>query len=201
MDNNWQARGYFARYSWARIFKTGDRNKKIFFTVGVGAEDEALTYKLDCHYRSHKPENALTPEEVHIFNRIVKPADAHWKEISADELAEYSWESLIEETRDFIHHYTSLYDEVIDAEWNKPIPPIFIGQGLREQAVSRAGRVCEILGGAAETQYRNVGQDTTLHHRPDLCIDSSPAGGNPRETQRLVSTAERPGTLARRRNR
>jgi hypothetical protein len=122
MDNRWQQRGYFTRYSWARIFRAGDKNRKIFFTVGVGAEDEALIYKLDCHYRSYDPDNALTPEQVQIFNRIVKPTDAGWQEIASDELKDYNWESLIEATRDFIFHYSSLYDEVVAAVWNSSLP-------------------------------------------------------------------------------
>lgn len=133
MDNSWQQRGYFSKYSWARLFKEGDRNKKIFFTVGVSAGDEALVYKLDCQYRSHNREKALTPAQIDIFNRIVKATDAKWKEIPSGEFAAYDWESLIEMTRNFILHYSSLYDEVIHAVWQQPVMANAVAGPLREQ--------------------------------------------------------------------
>jgi len=137
MDNSWQRSGYFARFSWARIFRTGDRDKKIFFTVGVDAENKALIYKLDCHYRSFNPENALNPEQVKVFDRIVKTTNASWQEVPADELQEYNWEFLVEVTRDFIFHYLSLYDEVISAVWAMPSQPIASTDALREQPIPK----------------------------------------------------------------
>lgn len=136
MDNSWQRSGYFARYSWARIYRKGDGNKKIFFTVGVSGEDEVLFYKLDCHYRSFDPDNTLSPAQVEVFNRIVKPTGANWQEISVDELSGNNWESLIQITHDFIEHYLPLYDEVINAVWNFPITSK-PSTSLREQPVPK----------------------------------------------------------------
>jgi len=119
MDNNWLRTGYFAGYSWARIYRASDRNKKIFFTVGVDAEEEALIYKLHCYYSSYNPDNALSADQLKIFDRIVKTTDAKWQQIPAEELEEMSWEELIGITREFIEHYTPLYDEVIRAVWGE----------------------------------------------------------------------------------
>ena len=30
-DNDWQRRGIFSSYSWARVYRTGDNDRKVFF--------------------------------------------------------------------------------------------------------------------------------------------------------------------------
>lgn len=137
LDNNWQTWAKFTKYSWARICRTSDMDKKIFFTVGVSGEEEeaVLVYKLDCHYTSQNPANALRPEQSYVFKRMVKDSGAEWNEISAGDLEDYSWERLIEETRKFILHYTPLYEEVIEAVWNGEGTPAPKADSLNEQPV------------------------------------------------------------------
>ena len=122
-DNNWQRRGYFTEYSWARIYRRGDADKKVFFTVGVSGENEVLVYKLDCKYKGYDQNTVLEQHQIDAFYRIVKPTGANWHEIQPDELSGMSWEYLIQTTRDFILHYTDLYDEVIKKVWSLPITP------------------------------------------------------------------------------
>jgi hypothetical protein len=152
LDNTWQRSGYFAGWSWARIYRSRDRDMKVFFTVGVDAEEQALIYKLHCYFRSRNPENALTDQQQRIFDRIVNSTGAGWQQIGADELADYDWQSLIELTREFIERYIPLYDEVISAVWSRsaiatdeqnilverPVPP-GIGQApARKQVIFSA---------------------------------------------------------------
>jgi hypothetical protein len=132
MDNSWQRSGNFASWTWARIYRKTDSNKKVFFTVGVDAEEEALVYKLHCYYKSRNPDNALTDDQQKIFDRIVNNTDAKWKEIPATELAEYNWESLTTLTRNFIEHYLPLYDEVIRAIWSPQTADAPLLDGLRQ---------------------------------------------------------------------
>ena len=135
-DNHWQRRGTFTEYSWARIYRPGDKDKKIFFTVGVSGPDEVLVYKLDCKYKGYDPKTVLEQHQIDAFYRIVKPTGAHWQEIQPDELAGMTWEYLIQTTRDFILHYTDLYDEVIKEIWSLPTTPPMSGT-LREQPVPK----------------------------------------------------------------
>lgn len=117
VDNSWQRRGYYSGYSWARIFRSGDDDRQVFFTVGVDVDRSALVYKLDCKYDGP---NALTVEQQRIFYRMVEDTPAIWQQVNAADLIRYSWERLIEETRLFITHYAELYDEVVEAVWNSP---------------------------------------------------------------------------------
>src|SRR5690606_29002270 len=118
------------------IFRRGDQDKKIFFTVGIDGKGEVLVYKLDCKYKGYDPKTVLEQHQIDAFYRIVKPTGAHWNEIQPEELAGISWEYLIQTTRDFILHYTDLYDEVIKAIWNLPATPTVSGN-LREQPVPK----------------------------------------------------------------
>jgi hypothetical protein len=78
---------------------------------------------LHCYYSSYNSDNALTADQHRIFKRLVENTDASWQEIPASELEEYGWQKLIQQTRDFIEHYTPLYDEVTAAVWGHlPIP-------------------------------------------------------------------------------
>lgn len=135
-DNNWQRRGVFTKYSWARIYRRGDQDKKIFFTVGVDGPAEVLVYKLDCKYKGYDPKKVLEQHQIDVFYRIVKPTGAHWNEIQPEDLAEMNWEHLIQTIRDFILHYTELYDEVVKEVWNLPNTPAVSGI-LREQAIPK----------------------------------------------------------------
>ncbi|MBL7798660.1 MAG: DUF3883 domain-containing protein [Saprospiraceae bacterium] len=123
LDNKWQISGSFKRYSWARIFRIGDKDKRIFFTVGV-LEHGFVLYKLDCQRTNYGANIALAPAEVALFDQIVKPTGANWKEISSQELiSEYDWERLIDVSRKFIEYYTPLYDEVIEAIYSQKTLP------------------------------------------------------------------------------
>lgn len=123
LDNKWQISGTFKPYSWARIFRTGDRSKQVFFTVGADSRG-CIIYKLDCQRTNYGTNIALAPEQVAVFDRIVQPTGAHWKEIGMQNLADgYDWERLIETTRNFITHYMPLYDEVINAIFSNPPAP------------------------------------------------------------------------------
>ena len=121
MDLTWQQRGRFEKYSWARIFRIGDEGKKIFFTVGVDAEVEALIYKLDCYHSSAIQENILSQAQHETFKRLIEHSPAKWNSIYKDDLPDYDWETLLETTRQFIQEFTPLYEEVIAAVWDLPL--------------------------------------------------------------------------------
>ena len=113
LDNRWQLSGSFKPYSWVRIFKPEDRNKRVFFTLGVDGIEETLVYKLDCQRTQYTTSNALTAEQVAAFDRVKNGTGAEWNEISIDELGNFDWEILRQVTIDFIGRYEFLYDEAI----------------------------------------------------------------------------------------
>ncbi|MFW2475283.1 MAG: DUF3883 domain-containing protein [Sediminibacterium sp.] len=119
MDNQWQISGTFKHYTWARIFRYGDRNKKVFFTVGIDAHEnvKGLVFKLDCQRQSYNPQNALSKEQIGRFDRLV-PVEAKWVEITREKLIDYDWQRLIEQTKTFIEYYIPLYDEAVAAIWS-----------------------------------------------------------------------------------
>lgn len=120
-DKRWQIRGRIAKYSWAQIYRTGDKGRKVFFTVGVDGEARELVYKLDCYFSSSDKKKVLSLAQIEIFNRYVATTNARRQKIDADELSEYNWDTLLEMTRDFILYYIPLYDEVLAAVWSSAV--------------------------------------------------------------------------------
>lgn len=121
IDNRWQLSGTFKPYSWVKIYKKGDKKRKIFFTIGVDSNRDALIYKLDCQRSQYNKNNALSKDQVNAFDRIVRGSSAVWNEITLNQLIDYDWESLQELTEDFIYHYEFLYDEIILAFENASV--------------------------------------------------------------------------------
>lgn len=104
----------FKSYTWARIFREDDIGKDIYFTLGIDGESEALVYKLDYQFvgASH-----LTYEQKELCKEMIKSSPAAWMEISIDDLNNYTWDKLIEETLEFINRYLALYDRTIEEVW------------------------------------------------------------------------------------
>lgn len=112
-DNTWQISGTFKPYSWAKIYKNGDKDKKVFFTIGVDSTCSALIYKIDCQRSNYNKKHILTNEQVQIFDNICKGSGAQWNEIPSKYIDDYDWETLSDLTADFINHYEFLYDEIL----------------------------------------------------------------------------------------
>jgi hypothetical protein len=118
----WSQRGWedgqrvstFKPYTWAKIFKTGDESKDIYFTVGADGETEALVYKLDYQFSGNK---YLTDSQKEICERLIKASKASWMQIDAADLTNYSWKKLIKETINFIKAYESFYNQVMESVW------------------------------------------------------------------------------------
>ncbi len=118
----WSQRGWdngvrvstFKPYTWARIFREDDFGKDIYFTVGVDGESAALVYKLDYQFEG---KTVLTYEQKQICKQLIKKSPASWVEIPIDELQNYTWDRLIEETVTFIENYKKLYDKVVEQVW------------------------------------------------------------------------------------
>ncbi len=122
-DNYWQITGWFKEYSWSRIFKEGQKDKKIFFTVGVDSKEKALIYKLDCMWGKYDPKNSLSDKQIEIFFKNISGTGADWRSIDLQSLKFYDWEKLLRVTRDFIEEYSYLYDELVDLTWGTATQP------------------------------------------------------------------------------
>ncbi len=105
----------FKHYTWARIYKRGDDNKDIFFTVGADAEAKALVYKLDYYFESN---SNLSPSQKELVQKNI-PENLRWNTISMDNLHEYGWDELINKISLFIAEHTSVYDKMIKLAWGR----------------------------------------------------------------------------------
>src|SRR5690606_285466 len=94
-DSHWQISGNYKRYSWARIFRKGQKDKKIYFTVGVHPAEQELVIKLDCQWSQKNPNNALSNSQYKAFQDLIRQKGIDWKRIHSDMLHEYDWNRLV----------------------------------------------------------------------------------------------------------
>lgn len=112
----WHIRGAkFQSYTWTRIFKKKDKDKGIFFTVGIAGDTKSLEFKLD--YK-HNGVNSIKGVKRDICIDKIKKSAASSILVNIDLLPEYNWDRLVCETIDFIKKYEALYDDVIEKVWN-----------------------------------------------------------------------------------
>ncbi len=60
----------FKPYTWARIYRKGDKKKDIFFTVGIDTNYNALDYKLDFQRES---DSKLSLKQNQICSKFIPP--------------------------------------------------------------------------------------------------------------------------------
>lgn len=107
----------FKHYTWARIFKTGDANKDIFFTIGVDGNTKEIVYKLDYYFEAN---SKLSASQKELCEQLI-PDDLSWIAIPFDDVPKYNWIKLIAESAAFIKDNESLYDEIIQSVWSETV--------------------------------------------------------------------------------
>lgn len=112
----------FKHYTWARIYKKGDGEKDIFFTVGADSEEQALVFKLDYYFEGN---SNLSIEQKEIVKKNI-PENLKWNIIELAELDDYNWDSLLDLTTKFIAENTVTYDNLIRIAWgNEEVKEVF----------------------------------------------------------------------------
>ncbi|WP_299755379.1 hypothetical protein [uncultured Pontibacter sp.] len=101
----------FKPYTWARIFRKGDDNKDVFFTVGVDSNTEEIVYKIDYYKEDNSYLNSAQKELI----RLNIPKEARWKSISLHSVAEYDWDKILTESSDFYIVDNPLHDLLLQA--------------------------------------------------------------------------------------
>lgn len=107
----------FKHYTWARIYKTGDEYKDIFFTIGTNGNRKSLVYKLDYYFEKN---SKLSPSQKLLCEQLI-PDEVSWLEIPFEEIPNYNWKKLIDLTSSFIKNNNSLYDEIMQSVWSETI--------------------------------------------------------------------------------
>ncbi len=125
----------FKHYTWARIFRRGDKNKDIFFTIGVDGKSRELVYKLDYYFE--KNSNLNSSQKEIIENNI--PKILRWQSISIENLKDYNWDTLVNLTTKFISENLHFYDKLIKLAWRNSEPSKIFSNFLRPQEKPKNG--------------------------------------------------------------
>ncbi|NVK65164.1 MAG: DUF3883 domain-containing protein [Flavobacteriales bacterium] len=103
----------FKPYTWARIYKNGNKSKEIFFTVGIDPENNSFLYKLDYY---HENDSNLSTLQKELCRKHI-PDSLRWNEIHENDLINWNWESLIKKMVDFIAENSHHYDQLVELVW------------------------------------------------------------------------------------
>lgn len=114
----------FKPYSWAQLCREGQEDRMVFFTFGVDAPAQALVYKLECRDSGGGSGAELLPDQVRRFEAAVEGSSANWQQIGVEDLANWDWHRLLEESHRFMAENEGVYDEAVAAVWDDTIPGI-----------------------------------------------------------------------------
>lgn len=140
----------FKPYTWARIYRLGQKDRSIFFTVGVDTgEYPGLLIKLDYKYVGgtnlslEQRDLCAQRIEARVPHMLIMPTD--WPGLS--------WSALIERTVQYIKQYTSEYDSLVEDVWGGREPDAEERDTLflREMPTGGYAAVPEYHGAQAET--------------------------------------------------
>ncbi|WP_026713545.1 hypothetical protein [Flavobacterium daejeonense] len=101
-DGNW-LNGHVAKikpYFWPRIYSGED--KDIFFNVEVNGSNNFIGYKLDGYFETTKK---LPDYKIKLLQEYREIAKWDWPKISFDNLDEYNWNKLIDESKSYIQKH------------------------------------------------------------------------------------------------
>ena len=122
MKKIWSRKGWddkkhvskFKTYTWARIFKKGDAKKDIYFTVGIDSMLKSPLFKLDFQW---KGKTTLSLDKKEILHSLIHNSEAHNYTFQPSLSKVSDWDTLVEETVEFISYFEDLYDEAIATAW------------------------------------------------------------------------------------
>lgn len=104
----------FRPYAWARLFRKSAFTEEIYFTVGIAVREEIyLHYKIDRQFQSPQE---LSKDQLKIAsNHIVDENDQYLyqEKIPLEDLQEYNWNKLIDNTIQFIQEHKSTYNNIL----------------------------------------------------------------------------------------
>lgn len=121
-EKRWLQRGHdggeivsvFKSYTWAKIYREGDKSRDIYFTVGAQGEDEALVYKMDFQFIGNSRLSYAQKEQC---QQLIKTRIDWWNEVPVDEVEDNDWNTLVARTVIFIQRYMDVYDQVMEQVW------------------------------------------------------------------------------------
>lgn len=103
----------FKPYTWARIFRRTNSDKGIFFTVGI-EDKRGLIVKLDYQYDGTTPLSEVQKQKCKL---LIK--EEAWKKVEADDVTDYNWDRLLEETVKYFKEGLDYYDWVIETVYKE----------------------------------------------------------------------------------
>ena len=113
-DGRHHMRRVFRPFTWAKLYRPGEKEYGIFFTVGVDGKSRSLMWKLDC---KRTGSNALDPKRVLRFDEYMRRNAVPKGTASMADLKQYDWDKLVAATRQFIVNNLPHYEAALAYTW------------------------------------------------------------------------------------
>lgn len=108
-------RPHFKGYSWAQVYRKGEREKGICFVFAVSGDDKALEFKIDKRWSGTQK---LSQEQRDLFDKYLgKDHPARMQRIPFDEWKIMEWSEILTRSIKFTKRYLPLYDSLVKYVW------------------------------------------------------------------------------------
>lgn len=116
-ERYWQVAGRFKSFTWAKIYREEDKDKKVFFSVGVNVQKKELIIKLDVlRSGTHK----LSNFEIRDFDYFTQDTELVIA-YNLDKMGTLSLDTLTFITNQFIERTKDTYEQILNFIWNNTI--------------------------------------------------------------------------------
>lgn len=116
-ERYWQVAGRFKSFTWAKIYKKSQKDRKVFFSVGVDVQNKKLVLKLDIlRSGTHK----LSNFEIRDFDYFTQNKEL-LVSYNMDQIVGLELDALTFIANKFIANSSTVYEQVIDFIWNDSI--------------------------------------------------------------------------------
>ncbi len=116
-ERYWQVAGRFKSFTWAKIYREEDKDKKVFISVGVDVQNKELLIKLDVlRSGTHK----LSNFEIRAFDYFTQNEELYIS-YNLAQIDDLNSDTLTFISNQFIKRVKNTYEQIIDFIWNDSI--------------------------------------------------------------------------------
>ncbi|MCB0501533.1 MAG: hypothetical protein KDD32_02535 [Bacteroidetes bacterium] len=102
----------YKQYTWYRVYPIDFKQNLLYYTIGIHTDGQLL-YKLDIH----RDDPYFTTLLKSVFDNLRDEVGAGWQLIPIDEIKNYSWERLVQESHNFFQKHLADYYKIEKELW------------------------------------------------------------------------------------
>lgn len=138
-------RPHFKGYSWAQVYRKGERDKGICFVFAINGDDKALEFKVDKRWSGTQKLSQAQRDLFEKYLRIDHPA--RMQRIPFEEWNKMPWSEILTYSIHFVQTYLPLYDSLVRYVWENKFDPSLAKNQLIQRETPTLGPKKELAIG------------------------------------------------------